>query len=122
MDNRIKAVVAHVPFLCNLRKAATLPSLAKTLLDRSGSNNEKAFRTLDYFDPYLLAGRIRVPVFMSAGGQDALCPALTVKAVYDRIPTREKKYRFYPGLPHTSCMDSYARTWVFLDQYFKNKH
>ncbi|MBO9595156.1 MAG: acetylxylan esterase [Niabella sp.] len=122
LDNRVKAVVAHVPFLCDLRRAAMLPSLAKTLLDRAGNNNEKAFHTLDYFDPYMLAVHIRVPVFMSAGGKDALCPASTVKAVYDRIPTREKKYQFYPGLPHTSCMDSYARTWVFLDQYFKNKH
>ncbi|MCD2422665.1 acetylxylan esterase [Niabella pedocola] len=122
LDNRIKTVVAHVPFLCDLRRAAALPSLAKNLLDRAGNNNQKAFRTLDYFDPYMLAGRIRVPVFMSAGGKDALCPAPTVKAVYDRIPAGEKTYRFYPDLPHTSCMDSYARTWVFLDQYFKNKH
>jgi len=120
LDNRIKTVVAHVPFLCDLRRAAALPSLAKNLLDRAGNNNQSAFRTLDYFDPYMLAGRIRVPVFMSAGGKDALCPAPTVKAVYDRIPAREKAYRFYPDLPHTSCMDSYARTWVFLDQYFKN--
>ncbi|MBZ4190903.1 acetylxylan esterase [Niabella beijingensis] len=119
LDPRIKTVVAHVPFLCHLRKAATLPSLAKTLLDRAGANNEKAFRTLDYFDPYVLADAIQVPAFISAGGKDLLCPASTVKDVYDKIKSK-KEYQFYPELPHTSCMDSYARTWVFLDRYLLN--
>src|SRR5690606_7952703 len=31
LDKRIKAVVAHVPFLCNMRLAATMPSLVKNL-------------------------------------------------------------------------------------------
>ncbi len=120
LDNRIKAVVAHVPFLCNLRLAATLPSLAKSLLDRAGNNNTAAFRTLDYFDPYVLADRITVPVFMNAGGKDQLCPAPTIKSVYDKIKSTKKEYQFYPNLTHTSCMDSYARTWIFLERYFKN--
>lgn len=85
LDSRIKAVVAHVPFLCNIRMAATMPSLAKTLLDRAGANNEKSFNTLDYFDPFILASRIKVPVFMTAGGKDTLCPAATIRSVYDRI-------------------------------------
>jgi len=122
LDPRIKTVVAHVPFLCHLRQAAVIPgSLAKILLDQAGNNNEKAFQTLDYFDPYVLARHIRVPTFISAGGKDVLCPAATVKAVYDQIPTTKKEYQFYPDLAHTSCMDSYARTWTFLDQYFKNR-
>lgn len=119
LDYRIKAVVAHVPFLCNFRLAATMPSLAKTLLDRARANNEKSFQTLDYFDPYLLAAKIKVPVFMTAGGKDVLCPAPTIRSVYDKINSK-KEYKFYPDLPHTSCMDSYARTWPFLDKYFKN--
>lgn len=120
LDSRIKAVVAHVPFLCNLRMAATMPSLARSLLDRAGNNNAAAFRTLDYFDPYVLADRISVPAFIDAGGKDLLCPAPTIRSVYDKIKSKKKEYQFYPGLPHTSCMDSYARTWVFLDRYFKN--
>lgn len=116
LDNRVKAVVAQVPFLCNLRMASRMPSLAKSLLDKAGSNNEKVLGTLDYFDPYVLADQIKVPVFMSGGGKDVLCPAATVKSVYDRIKSI-KEYQFYPDLPHTSCMDSYARSWSFLDKY-----
>lgn len=119
LDARIKTVVAHVPFLCNLRMAATMPSLAKSLLDRAGAKSENFFNTLDYFDPFVLAPRIKVPVFMTAGGKDVLCPAPTIQSVYDRI-TSPKEYRFYPDLPHTSCMDSYALTWLFLNRYFLN--
>lgn len=119
LDPRIKAVVAHVPFLCNFRLAATMPSLAKTLLDRAGANNEKSFQTLDYFDAFVFASKITVPTFITAGGKDVLCPAATIKSVYDKIKSK-KEYKFYPDLPHTSCMDSYALTWPFLDKYFKN--
>jgi cephalosporin-C deacetylase len=120
LDPRIKAVVAHVPFLCNLRLAGTMPSLAKSLLDRAGANNAASYNTLDYFDPYVLAHRIRVPLFITAGGKDVLCPVATIRSVYDRVEG-VKEYKFYPDLPHTSCMDSYARTWPFLDRYFLNK-
>lgn len=119
LDSRIKAVVAHVPFLCNFRLAATMPSLTKTLLDRAGANNEKSFQTLDYFDPFVLASKINVPVFMTAGGKDVLCPAPTIRSVYEKIKSK-KEYKFYPDLPHTSCVDSYALAWPFLDKYFKN--
>ena len=120
LDSRVKAVVAHVPFMCNIRLTATLPSHAKTLLERAGNKNEAAFATIDYFDPYMLARRIKVPAFVDAGGKDVICPAPAIKSVYDRIKSEIKEYHFYPDLTHTSCMDSYARTWVFLDQYFKN--
>lgn len=118
LDNRVKAIVAHVPFLCNFRLAATMPSLTKTLLDRAGANNERSYKTLDYFDPYILSDRIKVPVFMTAGGKDVLCPEQTIKSVYNKIQS-VKEYKFYPDLPHTSCLDSYALTWTFLDKYFK---
>ena len=56
LDSRVKAVVAHVPFLCNFRLAASTPkSLVKKLLDQAGRNDEAALRTLDYFDPWQLA-------------------------------------------------------------------
>jgi len=99
--------------------AATMPSLAKSLLDGAGAKSENFFNTLDYFDPFVLAPCIKVPVFMTAGGKDVLCPAPTIQSVYDRI-TSPKEYRFYPDLPHTSCMDSYALTWLFLNRYFLN--
>src|SRR5438046_2774524 len=59
LDPRLKAVVAHVPFLCDMRQAArTQGSLVKKLLDEAQMNDESHFRTLDYFDPLQLASSI----------------------------------------------------------------
>jgi cephalosporin-C deacetylase len=119
LDKRVKAVVAHVPFLCNFRLAATIPkSLVKTLLDRSHTNNEAALQTLDYFDPLQLVPWLHVPVLMSAGGKDETCPMQTIQSVYDRISSN-KQLKIYPNLPHTTCLDFYYQWWLWLDKYFK---
>lgn len=120
LDPRVKAVVAHVPFLCNIRLAATIPhSLVKTLLDKAENNNEAALKTLDFFDPFQLARRISGPVLMSAGGKDTTCPKATIESVYNRLPGK-KGIEIYPLLPHTSCQAFYKLSWPWLDQNFKN--
>ncbi|WP_018625914.1 acetylxylan esterase [Niabella aurantiaca] len=117
LDHRIKAVVAHVPFLCNFRMAAAMPSLVKALLDRSHNNNERSLATLDYFDPLQLADRIQIPVLMSAGGEDKTCPMATIQSVYDRIRSR-KELKIYPGLKHEPSRDFYERWWPWLKSNF----
>lgn len=107
LDHRVKAVVAHVPFLCNFRFAARIPgSLVKSLLDKAGKNNEAGLTILDYFDPLQLAPNLKVPVLLSAGGKDTICPSATIQSVYDRLPGK-KGIEIYPDLPHTSCMAFY---------------
>src|ERR1700722_18426740 len=52
LDPRIKAVVARIPFLCNMRVAATIDgSLANTLLTKYGALSPQNLNTFDYFDP-----------------------------------------------------------------------
>lgn len=120
LDKRIKAVVAHVPFLCNFRMAAKTTSLVKKLLDKAGKNNETSLNTLDYFDPFQLAPNLSMPVLMSAGGRDSTCPISTIQSVYDRLPGI-KTLKLYPELKHTSCVDFYNVSWAWLDKNFKNK-
>lgn len=121
LDPRLKAVVAHVPFLCNFRLAATTPgSLIKSLLDRAGKNDESALRTLDYFDPLQLAPHFHGPILISAGGKDQLCPEATIRSVYDRL-SGKKMLKVYPNLTHTSCLDFYNLTWPWLDKHFRNQ-
>ncbi|RYZ63085.1 MAG: hypothetical protein EOO14_00145 [Chitinophagaceae bacterium] len=118
LDKRIKAVVAHVPFLCNFRLAASInKSLVKTLLDRAKANTEASLQTLDYFDPLQLVTNLKVPVLMSAGGKDETCPAPTIQSVYDKIHAK-KKLKFYPELTHTSSVDFYNQTWSWLEKKF----
>lgn len=121
LDPRVKAVVAHVPFLCDIRGAArTSGSLVKKLLEQAGRNDEAAWRTLDYFDPRELAPRLRAPVLLSAGGKDTVCPAATIQAVYERLPG-EKTLQVYPDLTHTSCLAFYNLSWTWLDQQFRQR-
>lgn len=120
LDPRVKAVVAHVPFLCDMRLAARTPgSLVKTLLDKAGRNDEPALRTLDYFDPHELAPRLRVPALISAGGKDQLCPAATIRSVLERLAGERTTLKFYPDLAHTSCVDFYNVSWDWLDHHLR---
>lgn len=121
LDSRVKAVVAHVPFLCNFRLAATIQnSRVKNQLDQAKRNDETALRTLDYFDPFQLASDLRVPVLISAGGKDDVCPQATIQSVYDRLPGKEKTLKTYPNLVHTSCVDFYNLSWRWLDEHFRH--
>ena len=119
LDPRVKVVVAHVPFLCDMRTAARMPNaLVKNALDKAGLNNEAALHTLDFFDPLQLAPDVHVPALISAGGKDETCPAATIRAVFDRIPGT-KSLMIYPDLPHTSCAAFYEMTWPWLDVYLR---
>lgn len=121
LDSRVKAVVAHVPFLCDFRLAARMTnSLVSVLLDKAKRNDEAALRTLDYFDPLSLVPQLRVPVLMSAGGKDGVCPKATIESVYKCLPGK-KELKIYPNLTHTSCVEFYNLTWSWLDKNFRYK-
>ncbi len=119
LDPRIKAVAAHVPFLCDMRLAArTDASLIKQLLDKANANDEAHFRTLDFFDPLHLVATLRAPALISSGGKDLTCPAITIRNVFDRIPA--VKSLFYdPDLPHTTSAPFYQMMWLWLERYLK---
>lgn len=119
IDPRVKVVVAHLPFLCDMRQAARIPnSMVKAVLEKNHVDPEVALRTLDYFDPLNLAPEIKSPALISAGGKDEICPAPTIHAVFERIPG-VKSLMYYPELPHTSCEGFYLMTWPWLDQYLR---
>ncbi len=120
LDSRVKAVAAHLSFLCDMRRAAFIPgALVKTLLDRYKVRSARTLRTLDYFDPANLADRLRAPVLLSAGGQDAVCPPETIRSVFDRLPGI-KSIVVYPTLPHTSSGDFYRMCWEWMDRHLGN--
>ncbi len=119
IDPRVKTVVAHLPFLCDMRAAAQIPtSLIKQRLEAAGANNEASLRTLAFFDPLTLAPDLKVPTLISAGGKDVNCPEVTIRAVFDRLPGR-KGLMYYPELPHTSSAAFYALSWPWLDTCFR---
>lgn len=119
LDPRLKAVVAHVPFLCDMRQAArTEGSLIKKLLDDARVNDDAHLATLDYFDPLQLVPALRIPALVSSGGRDRTCPAPTIRAVFDRIPSVKSLFHD-PELPHTTSAPFYSMTWLWLDRYLR---
>ena len=119
IDVRVKVVVAHVPFLCDMRQAATIPNaMVRNVLAKEKVAPTPALATLDYFDPLNLAENIRGPVLVSAGGKDEVCPLPTIRSVFDRVPG-VKSLMIYPELPHTSCAAFYEMTWPWLDYYLR---
>jgi cephalosporin-C deacetylase len=117
LDMRLKAVVAHLPFLCDMHRAASTDgALVKKLLDDAGLNDEAHLRTLDYFDPLQLVPALRAPALVSSGGRDTICPADTIHAVFDRIPGVKSLFHD-PELIHTSSEAFYGLTWQWLDRW-----
>jgi cephalosporin-C deacetylase len=117
LDPRIRAVVAHVPFLCDVRQAAhTEGSLIKKLLDKAHMNDEQHLRSLEYFDPLKLVSSLKVPALISSGGKDTVCPAATIRAVFDAVSGIKSLFHD-PDLPHTSSEHFYKMTWAWLDAY-----
>jgi cephalosporin-C deacetylase len=112
LDRRVKAVVAHVPYLCNFRNNAAyakFPELA----------NDPAFlNTFDYFDPVNLAPWLRAPTLVSSGGLDVTCPPDAIRSVFDRLPGI-KALVHYPDLTHTTCDDFYEMRWEWMRRYLR---
>jgi cephalosporin-C deacetylase len=119
LDPRVKAVTAHLPFMCNFRLTATIEnSLVRKLLQQYGDMNESSFNTLDYFDPYILADQIKAPALVSTGGKDQTCPAAGIRSAFDRLGGI-KALAYYPDLSHTSCGDFYKMSWEWMDRHLK---
>jgi cephalosporin-C deacetylase len=117
LDSRIKAVVAHVPFLCDVRHAArTEGALIKRLLDAAKMNDEQHLNNLAFFDPLKLIPELKAPALIGSGGRDTVCPAATIRAVFDAVPGIKALFHD-PDLPHTSSGRFYKMTWAWLDAH-----
>ena len=117
LEPRVQAVVAHVPFLCDMRRAARIEgSLIRKLLEDYHALSPENLRTLDYFDPLNLGQRLKAPTLVSAGGQDRGCPAETIKTVFERL-AGIKSLVYYPELPHTSAGDFYRMSWEWMGRH-----
>lgn len=86
----IAAVVAHVPFLCDIRRASRITDAMpyKELGRYLAVHRDAAsgvFRTLSYFDGVSFARRITAPAFLSAALMDPTCPPSTVYGAFHEL-------------------------------------
>jgi cephalosporin-C deacetylase len=110
IDRRVQAVVAHVPYLCDVRHNAAFATWP-------GLGNDPVFLDVfDYFDPVHLVPWLRAPTLISSGGRDPVCPPDTIRAVFDRV-AGIKALAHFPDLSHSSSPDFYGMTWDWLRRY-----
>lgn len=112
LDPRVSSVAAHVPFLCGMSDQSE-NSGVKSILKNAGVCVEIALQTLAYFDPVNLAPLVNVPVLLSSGGKDLVCPGASIQSVYERL-SGIKSLIHYPHLEHTSCSDFYEAGWQWI--------
>jgi cephalosporin-C deacetylase len=84
----VKAVVAHVPFLCDYRRAVQITDQEPfheitRYLAVHRDQAEAAYQVLDYFDGVNLARRATAPARFSVGLMDAIVPPSTAFAAYN---------------------------------------
>jgi cephalosporin-C deacetylase len=88
LDDRVGAVVADVPFLCNWRRAVEISTgdpyreVAEYVAERR-ADIEAVLRVLSYVDGVNFAARAGVPALFSVGLEDEVCPPSTVFAAYN---------------------------------------
>ena len=64
--------------------------------------------------------RLRAPALVSSGGRDTVCPAATIHAVFDRIPSVKSLFHD-PELIHTSSETFYELTWQWIDRWLSRR-
>lgn len=97
--------VADIPNLCYLDWAVfnTTGSLTEIAdyIGRYPEHMETVLKTISYFDNAVLADRIRIPVLVSVGLKDTVCPPEAVFAAYNRIQS-EKQIEIFPSHGHAT--------------------
>jgi cephalosporin-C deacetylase-like acetyl esterase len=120
----VKAVAADVPFLTHFpmmwgMKERGAYSLAFSGLDDLQKNDRaklsQAWRALGYTDTMCHAYRLNLPVLLTAGGADAVCPPCSIKALFDVLPGT-RSYTELTDQTHTYTVPflALARAWFGL--------
>ena len=102
LDPRISLCAPDIPFLCDWKKyfkAGHWPEMEGWIEKNSDRTWESTLQTMGYFDALNFAHRIKCPVFLGVGLQDATCPAATIFSVYNRLKV-PKQYFVYPNAGH----------------------
>jgi cephalosporin-C deacetylase len=96
----VRACVADVPFLCDIRRAITLTAEdpyaeIAGFLAQHADLVDAALDTLSYVDCALLARRVVAATLVGVGLMDAVCPPSTVYAAYAEL-AGPKELAVYP--------------------------
>lgn len=110
-------VAAHLPFLTDFANAPDGGSyqIAKRKLSES-TDAARAARALTFLDTLSHAHRLSMPVLLTAGGQDRLCPVGGIRKLYEKLPGIRALHET-PNQGHVYSVEALRLTQVWFDLY-----
>ena len=105
LDPQVTLAVAGVPALCDLggRLAKRRPGWPIHFTQSVQKQTDPALiKEVAYVDGVFFAQRIKCPIFVTTGGIDNTCHAVSVFAAFNSIPGKNKKLYYHPTGDHGS--------------------
>lgn len=107
LDKRVALSLPEVPYLCHFERAIEVATEGPYLevlgfMKTHPEDVETVKETLSYFDAMNFATEMNRSVLMSVGLIDTICPASTVFAAFNHIPSNDKELSIYHGMGHES--------------------
>ncbi len=99
LDPDVSAVVAHVPAFCDLTATSEPHPYWRKRARELGLDEAAAATAAARFDIVNFAPRIKAPVFVSAGLNDATCPAKGIETMVSQL-SGPKELMLLPGANH----------------------
>ena len=116
LRDQVRCVCADLPFLTAF-PMTNLSGEAYGILKSAYSTVEKShfWNRLGYIDTISHSHRLTMPVMLSAGGKDVVCPAQTVQYLFQQLPGT-KQYTYLEDNIHTHSRQSMClfRNWLSL--------
>jgi cephalosporin-C deacetylase len=125
LHSNVSLALPSVPYLCHFDRAVYVAETGPYLeilnyLKTHPEDEEKVLETLSYFDAMNFAPKINVPVLMSVGLIDVVCPPSTVLAAFHHLGSKEKELAIYPGMTHEDINIHVERKMNFAAKHFLN--
>lgn len=116
LKDHVRCVCADLPFLTAF-PLTNLTGEAYGLLKEAHSNVEESlfWNRLGYIDTISHSHRLTMPVMLSSGGKDIICPPATIEFLFNRLPGT-KQYTYLEENVHTHSRQSMIlfRSWLAL--------
>jgi cephalosporin-C deacetylase-like acetyl esterase len=119
-DRGVRAAAADVTFLTNFPLALETAEpgaygLMFEPLEQMGEEAAAAWRALGFVDTTSHAHRLTMPVLLTAGAEDEVCPVNTIRSLFEKLPaTRSYTELAGQGHAYTQPFLHLARAWFRL--------
>ena len=117
LGKKVRCVCADLPFLTAFPMTG-LAGEAYGLLQAPYAEVEEAlfWNRLGYVDTLSHSHRLTMPVMLSSGGKDIVCPPETIACLFERLPG-SKQYTYLENNVHTHSRQSMVLFRSWLDLY-----